>query len=81
MSYLPWYYDQTPFGETGRIDGVIHPFANAFFYEIKAFSNDNHPIILKGTINDFDIYVDQLYDIYIWMKQGLVSDCHVEWEG
>ena len=78
-----WYFDQTSYEDMGHIDGVIHPFANAFFYEINAygFNENDNDLVLKGTVNDFDIYVDRLYDIYIWMKQGIVSNCYVCWEG
>ena len=81
MSEL-WYMDQTDSEIPGYIDGVLHPFANAWFYEIHVSGEGKDDImVMKGTILNYDIYTDRLYDVYIWLKQGLVSNAWVEWEG
>lgn len=68
------------FDPSNEIIGIIHPFGNAYFYTITLTGMDGTKKRIEGKLINFDIYVDTLYQCYIWLKQGLVRIVSVDWE-
>lgn len=68
------------FDPSDEINGIIHPFGNAYFYTITLTGMDGTKTRIDGKLIDFDIYVDTLYQCYIWLRQRLVRNVSVDFE-